>query len=224
MNDAVFALVWIGVLTLGVTGCVLLHRWGLATTYVRDLLHVGTGIWVFGWPLWSRLAWPLAIVLVALAATMVAPVLARHSSAATRVMTSFAAGDERWEGLVLYAASFAALTAGGLTCAPFPAAAGLLSLCLGDGIGGAVGRRFGRHRYRVPGGKQKSWEGSAVVAVAATAAALIAAWWFGTHLGIGRAAGLGLAAALAEALSPRGTDNVVLPVLVWVLAGAAGVV
>jgi dolichol kinase len=221
--DRELTILWLTLLSSGVGGCVLLHRWGLATTYVRDLLHIGTGIWVFGWSFWKSPVWPLTIVFAALAVTSVAPLLARSSSIARRVMSSFAAGDERWAGLILYAASFAALTVAGLLGSPFPAAAGLLALCLGDGLGGAAGRRFGRHFYRVPGGKRKSWEGSAIVAIGATIAVLLTARWFHAAPGMQAMAGLGLAAAAAEALAPRGTDNIAVPLVVWILAGIHGV-
>jgi dolichol kinase len=220
MNDAGLAAVWVLILGVGIAGCVLLHRWGVATTYVRDLLHVGTGIWVLGWRAWKEPAWPMAIVLAACAVTALGPSLASRSALAGRVVTSFAAGDERWNGLLLYTCSFAFMTAAALRGEAFSPAAALLALCLGDGLGGAVGRRFGKHFFRAPGGKRKSLEGSAVVALGAMVGVLIAAAWFGAKPGIALASGLGLAAAVTEALAPRGTDNVALPLVVWLLASA----
>ena len=224
MSNTALAAGWMTILIVGVGGCVLLHKWGVATTYVRDLLHVGAGVWVFGWSRWTSPVWPLVIVGAAFAATAVAPAAGRRWPLAARIMSSFAAGDERWRGLVLYTASFAVLTAAAVAGSPYPAAAGLWSLCLGDGLGGAFGRRFGRHYFNVPGGKRKSLEGSFVVALGAAGAVLIAAWWFGASPGLAGAAGLGVAAAVTEALAPRGTDNVGVPLVVWLLArGAAGV-
>lgn len=218
MSDGLLALAWGTALVAALGAIVVVHHLGLATTYARDLLHVGTGVWVLGWPWWHGAALPVAITGGAALATAWVPELARRQRWAARVRDTFAGGDERWGGLCLYTASYAALTWVGLWRAPFAAAAGLLTLSLGDGIGGAVGRRFGTHRYRAPGSKQKSLEGSLAVAVAASAGVLVAAWRFGAHVGAARVAALGLAAAVAEALSPRGTDNVVVPAVVWGLA------
>lgn len=220
MNDWTLAAIAIAVLCAGIGSCVLLHRLGVASTYTRDVLHIGTGVWVLGWPLWSGLTAPLSIVIGAAVATALVPIVARTSRTAARVQRTFASGDELWTGLVLYTTAYAALTWIGLSGQPFAAGAGLLALSLGDGIGGAVGRRFGKHHFTVPGGKTKSFEGSAAVAVAAALAVLVAAWRFDVVIGAPKVAGLGVAAAVAEALSPRGTDNVIVPATVWGLAEA----
>lgn len=218
MTDVALAALWIAVLGAALGGIVVLHRLGLATTYARDLLHVGTGVWVLGWPLWHGAALPVLITTAAALATASVPALARSHAWAGGIQGTFSGGDERWGGLCLYTASYAGLTFVGLAGAPFAAGAGLLALSLGDGIGGAVGRRFGTHRFRAPGGKEKSVEGSLAVAVAASAGVLLAAWRFGVHPRAARVVLLGAGAALAEALSPRGTDNVVVPAAVWALA------
>src|SRR5436190_1567558 len=81
----------------------------------------------------------------------------------------------------------------------------LLALALGDGLGGAVGRRFGRHPLRVPFGKPKSWEGAAAVAGFAALGAWIALRWYGAGAGPLAVLGAGAIAGVAEALSPRAT-------------------
>lgn len=218
MSDVIWALVWLGVLSAGLGACVLLHHLGLASTYTRDLMHIGAGVWVLGFPVWQSRVAPTLIAVGAFAVTVLLPQLKNRFAWAGRVYESFTNRDEVWTGLILYTLSFAALTVASAGRHAFAAGAGLLALSLGDGIGGAIGRRFGSHRYRAPGGKPKSLEGSLVVAVAATTGSLIAARWFHVDLGLPRATALGTGAALAEALAPRGTDNVVVPAVVWGLA------
>lgn len=222
MSDLVAAVVWLCVLAGGIGSCLLLHRLGLRSTYVRDVLHIGVGVWVLGWPWWKGFTAPALILGLVLALTWAMPRLAEQSSWAALLVESLASGDERWNGLVLYVVAYAVLTLAGLCLGGFAAGAALLSLSLGDGIGGAVGRRFGRHRYRVPGGKEKTVEGSLAVAVAAAAGVAIAAWRFGAHPGAAHVAGLAAIAAMAEALSPRGSDNVVVPAAVWSAARLFG--
>jgi dolichol kinase len=129
-----------------------------------------------------------------------------------------AAGDERFGGLVWYTLAYAAFTWLGFATAMFPAAAALVALSFGDGVGGLVGRRFGRHRYAVPWGKQKSLEGSMFVALTSSAGAALVAFWFDAHVPPSVLFGIGAVAAVAEALSPRGTDNILVPSAVWLAA------
>jgi dolichol kinase len=143
------------------------------------------------------------------------PLLARRSRLAARIHGALAGGDERWDGVALYTVAFAAFTLSGLRGAPLAAGGALLALCLGDGLGGAVGRRFGRVRFRVPGGKRKSLEGSLTVAAGAVLGALVAGWRFGAPVDVGSALAVGGIAAVAEGLSPRGSDNLLLPAAAW---------
>lgn len=218
MSDAMFAMLWLAVLGGGVVAAILLRAFGVASTYVRDMLHIGAGVWVLGWPWWTGDAFPIAITAAALCAMLAIPTIARRARLAKKFEQSVTGGDEHWGGLVLYTTSYAIFTAIGVAADPFHAGAALLSLSLGDGVGGAVGRAVGRHHYRAPGGKRKSLEGSAIVGLAATAGVLVAALVFGVSLPVYVALALGAIAALTEAFSPRGTDNLLIPVAVFFAA------
>ncbi len=218
MSDATFTALWLAVLGTAVVAAIALRAFGVASTYIRDMLHIGAGIWVVGWPWWHGDAFPIAITTAVMIVILAVPTLARHIRMAQRFRQSVTGGDEHWGGLVLYTISYATFTLIGVTADPFYAGAALLALSFGDGIGGAVGRATGRHHYRAPGGKKKSFEGSAVVALAATIGVLVAALVFGVTLPLHAALGLGVIAAVIEALSPRGTDNLLIPVAVYAAA------
>ena len=81
-----------------------------------------------------------------------------------------------------------------------------------------MGRRFGRHHFAFPWGKPKSVEGSVVVALGAAAAVVIAAALAGAPVSVVAIAVIALVASLAEAAAPRGTDNLFVPVFVWIAA------
>lgn len=215
MGDAGFAVLWVAVLAGGLAIAAGLGRLGLARTHVRDVLHVGAGVWPLGWPFWHTVLWPVAIPCAALVAMAALPLLARRLPWAARALDAVSSEEERWSGLVLYTASVAVLTPVGLLTRPFPAAAALLALALGDGLGGAVGLAFGRHHFRLAAGKRKSLEGAAAVAVFSALGVWLAMRWFSVPLGVGVAVLAGGVAAVAEAVSPRATDNVVLPACVW---------
>ena len=86
-----------------------------------------------------------------------------------------------------------------------------------DGLGEPVGRRFGRHRYRVPApvGRPavRSVEGSLAVLFGALAVLLAATspGRAGVEGWLLAAAGIAVAVTVVEAVSPRGTDNGTVP-------------
>jgi phytol kinase len=108
------------------------------------------------------------------------------------------------------------------------AVVGYLVAGWGDAVGEPVGARWGRHRYRVPSLRgvpaTRSLEGSAAVLAASWAAAVVALLLLG-H-GPGRALAIGAlaaaAAAMVEAVSTHGTDNLTTQVtaaaVAWLLA------
>ncbi len=219
MSDLELVAVWMAVLAVGLGTCVMLRGLGLATTYVRDLLHVGAGVWIFGWPYWDGALVPAALTLAAMLAVIAVPLVAPRLGLAARLRDAVSDGVELWDGLIVYVAAYVALTTLGLTGARFPAAAGLFALALGDGLGGAIGRRFGRHRYQAPWGKTKSVEGSVAVAAAAAVGVGLAARLFGQPVDASTVVFLGVLAAIVEASAPRSTDNLLVPAAVW--AGAS---
>lgn len=84
----------------------------------------------------------------------------------------------------------------------------------GDAVGEPVGIRWGRHQYRVPSldglPARRSWEGTLAVWLASTLAAACGLLWCQQPLH--HALWLGGCAALIEAVSPHGWDNLTLPV------------
>jgi phytol kinase len=215
VHDLLLALGWLAILVGGVGLSLALASAGLPRTYVRDLLHVGAGVWPLGWPEW-RSGWgPITVAWIGAVLLAVVPRLAHRVGWAQKVQGSVSGDDERWSGLVLYALAAAGLTIAGVFVAPFPAAAGLLALALGDGLGGAVGRRWGRHRFRLSWSKEKSLEGSLGVALLSAAGIALAGWRFGLPPRTLAVVAGALAAAAAEALAPRATDNIAVPIAVW---------
>lgn len=218
MTDLSLGVIWLAVLAAGIGGCVVLHAFGVASTYIRDVLHIGAGVWIAGWPLWHGDLVPIAIVTMAAIVTAVLPNVARHNALAGKIIKSVTNGEEHWTGLVHYTAVFAVFTAIGGVGNPFPAAAALLCLSLGDGVGGAIGRAFGKHRYHAPGAKMKSLEGSLAVFIASTAGVFLAMHLCHRDVALVSLLALGLVASLAEAFAPRGTDNLLIPIAVWTAA------
>lgn len=220
MSDAAQAGVWLGILGGGVVLCVVLRRLGLAVTHIRDLLHVGAGVWVFGWPYWHSATTPVAITVVATLGLALLPCLARHVGFLAHFKRSVSGADERWSGLFLYALAFGTMTYLAFHAKMLPAAVALIALAIGDGIGGAVGLSLGRHFFQAPGGKRKSIEGSLAVAITASFGAWAASTYFHSPLSLAVFAGTGLVASAAEGLAPKSTDNILIPLSVWLFVSA----
>ncbi len=113
-------------------------------------------------------------------------------------------------------APFAATAFGGIaTGMLFPGfyQAGYLVAGLGDAAGEPIGVRFGKHKYRVPTLSSvkcfRSLEGSGAVLLASFAAAALAlhGLHYTTTEVLAGAIGAAICAALTEALSPHGWDN-----------------
>lgn len=217
MSDGALVAAWLGVLAGGLVVCVALARAGVPMTSVRDLLHVGAGIWPLGWSAWSSAAAPCAVAAAGAAAVLLVPQLALRLPVAAKVRDAISSGDERFEGVALYAIASAAFTAAGFALARGPAAAALLALALGDGLGGAIGRRYGRRRFQAPFAKAKSLEGTVAVALFGALGAWLGLWATGGSAPLWTIAIAGGVAAAAEALSPRATDNLTVPAAVFAL-------
>lgn len=221
MRDVALLAAWLAIVALAAALCIVARRAGVALTWLRDLVHVGAGIWPLAWPLWSRPAVPVGLAVAGAAAAFAVPSLAARAAVIGRLRDSLSDETEQWGGIRLYGISSAAGTIAAFALAAYPAAAALLALALGDGLGGLIGRRYGRRAFAAPGAKRKTLEGSAAVAVFSALAVLIAMLRFGVAVTALPLALGALAATAAEALSPAGTDNLFVPASVWLVLTAA---
>ena len=215
MTDLALAAAFVALLAVAAAACIFLRRRGVRLSSLRDLVHVGAGVWVLSWPLWRTRTAPVAFAVCGAAAACAVPVFSRRIAAVGRFRDSISDESERWSGIALYGLSYATFTAAAFTGAAFPAAAALLALAIGDGLGGAVGARCGRHFFTAPGAKRKSLEGSLAVAAGSALAAIVCSARFDVAVAPVPLAASAGAAALVEAVAPQGTDNVLVPAAVW---------
>ena len=109
---------------------------------------------------------------------------------------------------------------------------GVVCVGMGDAAASLIGRRYGRRRWCWTGGK--SLEGSLAFAVAVVLGLTFARWWllaggwngdsgdsWGTTLGKASLAASG--ASLTEAVLTGGNDNVIVPVILWLLVRGLGI-
>ncbi|KAF2280736.1 uncharacterized protein EI97DRAFT_471743 [Westerdykella ornata] len=111
--------------------------------------------------------------------------------------------------------------------------AGVVCVGMGDAAASLVGRRWGRRKWPWAGGK--SLEGSAAFAGAVMLGLVVGkVWlrvggWEDTHRGISEWSGVllksllcALGASLNEAVLTGGNDNVIVPILLWILVRGVG--
>lgn len=226
---------WIG---LGVsyayaTGLLVLaeviRRWrGYPQDFTRKIVHIGAGMWVFG-VLALFDTWYIGIIPFA-SFIVINYFLWRY-----KVLQAMDAPDSS-PGTVYFALSITLLfLAFWRTNSPedrgYIAAAGTMAMTWGDSMAAIIGKRFGQHRYHVAGGT-RSWEGSAAMFIAAVISMFLTLVLVpGSALGpltpplatgvtVVAALTGALAAAIAEAFSPAGTDNLSVPLLAGVVVFA----
>lgn len=186
-------------------------RVGLARSVARKIIHVGVGFWVFGTLALFSHAYMAAIP--PLTAAVGNYVIHRK-----RLLKSVEAEPENL-GTVWFPISFALL----ILCAwdvPGAVAGGVMAMTVGDAVAALVGERWGRHRYRTLGERQKSLEGSLAMLLASFVALLLSVAVGGALTGVisfsgwflpALAALAAVAATCAEGLGIQGRDNLWVP-------------
>ncbi|GET44252.1 diacylglycerol/polyprenol kinase family protein [Microseira wollei] len=199
-----------------------LRRWfKIPSELTRKLIHIGAGMWVFGvLALFQR--WESGIIPFA-TFIPINYLLYRY-----RILGAMDTADSS-PGTVYFALSVTLLFGllwrpdGPVDYVPM-AVAGVMAMTWGDALAALVGRRIGKHQYRI-GGSQRSWEGSVAMFVASVVVMFGTLWLLpgssfsplATPSGVGQALLTALVGALfvtlAEAVSPHGTDNLSVPLV-----------
>ncbi len=191
-------------------GAALAHLWRWDGELVRKIVHIGVGnVVVLAWwlqlPQWLCTAAGLLFTGLALVAQFV-PILPMIDNVKRKTY-----------GVFYYALSITILVTlfWGIG-QPIYAAIGVMVMTWGDGMAALVGQNLGRHIYTVMG-KRRSWEGSlTMVGVSYLCMLLLLALGHAPTDGaiMTKVTGLAIVAAILEAVSPGGLDNLVVPLAV----------
>jgi len=186
----------------------------------RKIVHIGAGMWIWGilalFDTWSIGIIPFATFIV------LNYVFYRY-----QIFKAMDTVDSS-SGTVYFAISITTLfallwrTAG--TDRVHLAAAAVMAMTWGDGMASIIGQRMGTHLYKASG-SSKSWEGTTAMAAFSFLSMLLTLWLLpGSALSPNSlplslrtatplAAAGTLVATAAESLSPKGTDNLTVPLL-----------
>lgn len=183
------------------------RRRGLTTEFSRKFIHVTIGSFTAFWPFfmsWNEIRFLSISFLVVVA-------ISKYLNVFTAVHS---VQRPTWGEL------FFAAVAGVLTFATnnkWLFAAALLQMSLADGFAAVVGVRYGSaNKYRVLG-HVKSWAGSLTFFILSAAVLLGLSHFSAYDLSLVKVAGISFVATLIENIGVRGSDNLLVPLVVAVL-------
>jgi phytol kinase len=194
--------IWLGLVFLASE---ILRRLKQDPELVRKAVHIGTGnVLLIAWwlqiPTWLCMTAGVAFSVIALA------------SHYTNILPMIHDVGRKTYGVFYYALSITILVALLWEHHPQYAVIGVMVMSWGDGMAALIGRRFGKHTF-VHMGNKRSLEGS--FAMFATSLMVMIGIFGLTHgihpHDIGVAMPVAAIAALLEAYSPGGTDNLSVP-------------
>ena len=194
--------VWLGLVFLASE---ILHRFKQDPELVRKVVHIGTGhVLLIAW--WLQIPTWLC---VAAGVTFSAIALASHH---TNILPMLNDVGRKTYGVFYYALSITVLV--GLLWDHHPqyAVIGVMVMSWGDGMAALIGKRFGKHTFIYMGNK-RSLEGSLAMFVTSLIV-MLGIFASGHSLSahdIGVAIPVAAIAAMLEAFSPGGTDNLSVP-------------
>ncbi len=185
---------------------------GVSSNTLRELTHTSMGVWPLLWFLFNDYLWATSVPLIVTIMLALAPKSIRRT---------FSEGDEKHIGLVFYAFSFTVVTY--FFFMRYEGAAAIFSLAFGDGLGGLIGSRYGKHRYKIPWVKEKSIEGSLTVFFLSMLSIAISQVIFVGHLiSLPLVVLGGIFVTFIEAISPYHSDNLTIPILLSVFLWFVG--
>jgi phytol kinase len=194
--------VWLGLVFLASE---ILHRFKQDPELVRKVVHIGTGhVLLIAW--WLQIPTWLC---VSAGVTFTAIALASHY---TNILPMLNDVGRKTYGVFYYALSITVLV--GLLWDHHPqyAVIGVMVMSWGDGMAALIGKRFGKHTFIYMGNK-RSLEGSLAMFVTSLIV-MLGIFASGHSLSasdIGVAIPVAVIAAMLEAFSPGGTDNLSVP-------------
>jgi phytol kinase len=183
-----------------------LRKWrGYSVDFTRKFIHIAVGMWAYGTVLLFEnrvfaIIPPLAFVAI------------NAFSYWRGTFKAMETGEKGNLGTIYFPLSFAALI-WVFWGRPHLIVAGLMPMTWGDALAAVIGRRIGRRRYTILG-STRSVEGSTMMFFAGWVATSVALMLLGTGgpvTALWVSAVTALGAAVVEAASPWGIDNLTVP-------------
>jgi dolichol kinase len=181
----------------------------------RKFLHAMIGNLLFVIPFFTASIYPALVAAPFILVTFIASPLSPYKNV-SRKMKGLAEITEEGHhlGLVFYAVSYTVLALF-FASKPYVIASGILPMAYGDSAASLVGGRYGRTKYKLIA--SRSLEGSVAMFLASFLSVVASLAFFSTLYSfslsnwIVPAFAVAAVTTLAEALSPKGSDNLTVP-------------
>jgi phytol kinase len=204
------------------------RKMNLGSDFTRKIVHLFAGAAIWTVPYYPH---PWVATLVAL--TFVIMLALANTERFGRFFAAMARPEDLEHGSVRgpfwYAVSITILTAiftfTGFDQYYFVAGAAIMIMMLGDGMSAPIGMKYGGNHSRIIFGSRRSLHGCIALFIFGFIGAMIAFWWFGIFSLTVFTPGAGyinmiilaligaITATIVELVSPKGTDNVTLPLI-----------
>jgi phytol kinase len=183
-----------------------LRKWhGYSVDFTRKFIHIAVGMWAYG----TVLLFEQRVFAIIPPLAFVAINVFSYWRGTFKAMET---GEKGNLGTIYFPLSFAALI-WLFWGRPHLIVAGLMPMTWGDALAAVIGRRIGRRRYTVLG-STRSVEGSMMMFFAGWVATSVALMLLGTSdpvTALWVSAVTAFGAAVVEAVSPWGIDNLTVP-------------
>ncbi|MCL5998777.1 MAG: phosphatidate cytidylyltransferase [Chloroflexi bacterium] len=181
--------------------------------FTRKFVHIGVGMWAWGTAAlfqnkWFAIIPPTTFVII------------NYISYRRGLFQSIESNDKRNLGTVYFPIAFVATILLFFDFKRFLVPLVLMPMTWGDAFAAVIGKRYGRHTYHILG-TTRSLEGSVTMLGISFLSIFISALLTNSPVSVAFVTGLSVAtlATLAEAISPWGLDNLLVP-----LASVAGLI
>ncbi len=190
-------------------------KFALPTDISRKITHIGAGSIIGFLSLYNDYHWSkyfnVAIFVVWIFLLTFKGLFASEDDEAVKTMTRTGDRSELLKGPLYFV--IVATICGTLFYKTIPGIVAMSTLGWGDGIAPLIGSRYGRLKYKIL--SDKSLEGSLSMLLFAFAASTFFVWLIvPNQLNIIQIFVLSVIATLAEALSPKEIDNILIPIVV----------
>ncbi|MHA1743956.1 MAG: diacylglycerol/polyprenol kinase family protein [Candidatus Heimdallarchaeota archaeon] len=216
-----------------------LNKKGMDVFYTRKGVHITVGSYIFFWLMasdnwWARYVAMIPAALTAIVFLFVGLKVIRFNFL-VRSMSRDGEPTDLLKGTFIYAIMMSLICAFIWREQPWGLIA-IMAVAFGDGIAPIAGRHLGKHKYWSIGGGEKSLEGSLFMFLCSVAMSFLITYIFGVVLTgqnwlwgyadwpwlWGKILILCLIGTIAEGLSPKDFDNLIVPVVMILISLAFG--
>ncbi len=183
----------------------------------RKVLHAFIGNLPFIMPYFTGNMFPFIVAFSFVIVTLLASPFSPFNSIQEKMKDLVDITDEGHKsGLIFYAVSYSILALF-FGVHPYVVASGIFPMAYGDSAAALIGESIGRHKFRIF--EEKSLEGSLGMFLGCFFSLIIGMRYFSSIYGFSFSSqivpvlSVSFATTIAEAASPRGTDNLTIPLL-----------